>query len=452
MRMFQRNVIIYPLIGGILAIGFWVTASEKSQEFERADGSHAALRRPTGSPQLVSIAQLPSADGEMCEWVPASSQTLLVSALQQERSTARGSTESAADTESRTAVDEDRAPIRTIRDTYPTYSAVAVDPARKEIVLADENLFNIMVYDRMANTPPNASMTEPKRVIGGHETNIEFNCGLYIDPKSGDIYSIANDTTDTMVVFSRNAKGNVPPDRELHTPHRTYGIAVDESAQEMYMTIEHPAQIVVYRKMASGTEKPLRTLEGLNTHLQDAHGIALDIKNQLMFVSNHGSASDPKTPGGGRFDPPSITVYPMKATGDTAPLRIIQGPQTQLNWPAQMSLNENRGELYVANDAGNSILVFRTTDSGDAAPVRVIKGSKTGLLNPTGVFVDTVNNEIVVANMGNHSATVYRETASGDVAPLRTIRSSPPGMRALAIGNPGAVGYDTKRDEILVPN
>jgi len=54
--------------------------------------------------------------------------------------------------------------------------------------------------------------------------------------------------------------------------------------------------------------------------------------------------------------------------------------------------------------------------------------------------------------MGNHSATVYSAQASGDVAPLRTIRSAPLGMRALAIGNPGAVGYDSKREEILVPN
>lgn len=54
--------------------------------------------------------------------------------------------------------------------------------------------------------------------------------------------------------------------------------------------------------------------------------------------------------------------------------------------------------------------------------------------------------------MGNHTATVYRRTASGNVAPLRTIRSAPLGKLALAIGNPGAVGYDSKREEILVPN
>ena len=50
------------------------------------------------------------------------------------------------------------------------------------------------------------------------------------------------------------------------------------------------------------------------------------------------------------------------------------------------------------------------------------------------------------------SATVFSMTANGDVPPLRTIRGGPSNEPSLMIGNPGAVGYDTKRDEILVPN
>ena len=54
--------------------------------------------------------------------------------------------------------------------------------------------------------------------------------------------------------------------------------------------------------------------------------------------------------------------------------------------------------------------------------------------------------------MGNYAATVYPVAAEGDVAPLRMIRGGPAGRDALMIGNPGAVAYDTKRAEILVPN
>lgn len=413
----------------------------------------AAQRRPTGFPQLVSIKPLPESLGEMCEWLPASSPAppiAAMAALQQERPTARPASASTANAQ--TSLTLERAPLRTIRDSFPTYSAVAVDVANNEIVLQDENLFQIMVYDRMANTPPAARFTEPKRVIAGHETKTEFNCGLYVDPKNGDIYSVNNDTLDTLSIFSRNARGNVRPDRTLHTPHGTYGIAVDEEAQELYLTVQHENAVVVYRKTAQREDKPIRTLEGARVRLADPHGIGIDTKNQWMFAANYGNAKNNKVPGSGTFVPPSITVYPLKASGDTPPLRVITGPQTQLNWPAHVYVDEKNGEVFVANDPENSILVFRVTDNGNVAPTRVLKGPKTQIKNPTGIFVDAVHDELVVANMGNHSATVYSRTAQGDTPPARTIRTGPLGKSALQIGNPGSVAYDTKRDAIITPN
>ena len=117
-----------------------------------------------------------------------------------------------------------------------------------------------------------------------------------------------------------------------------------------------------------------------------------------------------------------------------------------------MALDPATGDLFVANDVGQSILVFRGTDQGDVAPRRVIKGSKTGLSYPTGVFIDTTNKELWAANLGNSSATVYPLTASGDASPLRVIRSAPQGKISLRFGKTQAVAYDSKRQEILVPN
>ena len=97
-------------------------------------------------------------------------------------------------------------------------------------------------------------------------------------------------------------------------------------------------------------------------------------------------------------------------------------------------------------------MIFSTSANGDAAPTRVLKGPKTHIKNPTGVFLDLENDELWVANFGNHSATVYKRGASGNVAPLRIIRSGPLDEPALGIGNPHPVAYDSKREEILVPN
>jgi 6-phosphogluconolactonase (cycloisomerase 2 family) len=417
-------------------------------------GSAALPLRSAGGSRLLAIDPLPEYSGEMCSWMPVSStgQEAQFAGLHQ----AVGSDD--------VRITLERPPLRVIKDPHPTFSAAAVDPINNEIVLQDENLFQIMTYDRMTNTPPSASMSEPKRVIGGHLTHMEFNCALYIDPRNGDIYSVNNDTLDTLVIFSREVRGNMPPTRQLHTPHRTYGIAVDETAEEMFLTVQDPPHVVVYRKYAEGDEEPVRILRGNNTQLADAHGIALDIKKQWMFVVNYGNGAKYREPaqeggqvggrvrGSGYFTAPSITVYRLKAEGDVTPIRTIAGPRTQMNWPAHMHIDEEAGLLYVANDGDDSILVFRTTDNGNVAPTRVIKGPRTQIKNPTGVFVDSKNKEIVVANMGNHRATVYPLDANGDVIPKRVIRAAPADQPALQIGNPGAVGFDTKRDQILVPN
>jgi DNA-binding beta-propeller fold protein YncE len=155
---------------------------------------------------------------------------------------------------------------------------------------------------------------------------------------------------------------------------------------------------------------------------------------------------------GGRFELPSINIYARDASGNTAPLRVIKGPKTQLNWPSHVAVHEGRGEIFVANDADDSILVFRTSDRGDVGPARVIKGPRTGNKNPTGVAVDARNNELWVVNMGNYAANVFPIAANGNVQPLRTIRGGPANRDALMIGNPGAVAYDSRRQQLLVPN
>ena len=185
----------------------------------------------------------------------------------------------------RNTIHLERAPIRVIHDPHSSFSAVAVDVTRDEIILEDENLGRINVYNRLDNTPPQAAMTEPKRVIGGSRAKINLNCGVYVDPFSGDIYSVNGDTTDWMTVWTREQKGNVPASRELQTPHRAFGVAVDEESKELYITIEHSPAVVVYRKTAQGREAPIRILEGDKTQLADVHGIALDTKNQLLYVS-----------------------------------------------------------------------------------------------------------------------------------------------------------------------
>ena len=371
-------------------------------------------------------------------------------------------------------------PARYLKDPWPAFSSVAVNPENDMVVVTDENLFRIVEYSRRDNTPPNGPLTEPRRVIGGPDTKTEMMCGAYIDPKTLDVYVTNNDTQNWLPVFSREARGNAQPDRMLMTPHRTWGIAADEQRQELYLTVQDPPLVVVYRKQAANAEAPLRFLEGDDTELADPHGLALDMTRDLMVISNHGhrrfyggpavstlrqtweewisptdnlnSPPRQRLLGAGMFDLPSITIYQRGVSGNTRPLRVIKGPRTQLNWPSHVAVHEARGEIFVANDADDSVLVFRITDNGNVAPTRVIKGERARIKNPTGLTVDQRNNEVWVSSMGNYTINVFPVAANGNVAPLRTIRGGPSDRVALMIGNPGAVGYDKKRQEILVPN
>jgi len=119
-----------------------------------------------------------------------------------------------------------------------------------------------------------------------------------------------------------------------------------------------------------------------------------------------------------------------------------------------MTYNPDTEELFIANDADQSIVVFGglKTANGNVAPARMLKGNKTKLNYPTGVFVDNKHQELWVSNLGNASANVYPLNVNGNIPPVRTIRSAPLGHSSLTFGRTAAVGYDPNRQEILVPN
>src|SRR6516162_8620910 len=217
--------------------------------------------------RLVSVQHLP--EGEACTWDAASqaADPDLMALLQQEGTSSPlvASLQQAARAAAPAPAGRTLTPLRVIRDQDPGYSAIAVDLLTNEVILQDNNLWSYRVFNRTDNTPPGAKFTEPKRVVMGDKTQLQFNNGLYVDPKTSEIYSVESDTGDKMVVFPNNADGNVAPKRMLHSPHRVYNIAADESKAELYVTVEFPPEVIVYRKDAFGEEKPLRRIRGHHT-------------------------------------------------------------------------------------------------------------------------------------------------------------------------------------------
>jgi len=401
----------------------------------------------TNSARLVSINQM-SNIGESCdlpfggELRQASSDQNLFSAFQAPAVYAQDAA----------TIDHTRQPVRTVWDTDPVFSSVGVDNVRNEVYLQDSNKWTIQVYGRTENAKPGEGKMEPRRQIGGPTSDVQFNSCVWVDPGSGNIYTVENDTGDSIVVFDNKATGDPAPIRKLKVTHRAQSMMIDDTTGDLFLSVQYPPQVAVYSKDASGDDKPARLIEGPKTRLSDVHGLAVDGKNKRLFVTSWGAVSDFKIAGSGKFELPSVGVFSSTANGDVAPERVIQGPKTQLDWPGATSIDTDSGDIYVANDMGNSILVFHGTDQGDVAPFRVIKGAKTHLSYPAGVFVDTKNKEVWASNLGNATATVYPMTANGDVEPLRTIRGAAENKQSLRLGKTEAIAYDPLREQILVPN
>ncbi len=355
---------------------------------------------------------------------------------------------------------------RVIADPYPTFNGIAVDPANNLVGISDPNRKSLLLYDRAQRGSLTAASV-PLRQIIGPETYLGMIAGILLDPQHHEIYTANNDIEDTVVVMPYGAAGNAQPVRVFSVPHQTWGIALGARSDELAVTVEVQNAVVFYRREVKGVEAPMRIIRGPNTGLADPHGLYWDETHKEIAVANHGNfrglasndgagctavAEVDPTAEAGKFEPPSIRIFAADAKGDTAPLSSIQGPRTRLDWPMGIAVDPVHNTIVVANNGDNSVLIFARKRRGDVAPVRVIKGGRTGITHPMGVAVDPVHGEIWVANYGDHTALAFDSVADGDVAPRRVIRGAPAGSPTPGFGNPMALAYDSKRQQLLVPN
>ncbi len=296
-------------------------------------------------------------------------------------------------------------PTRIVSDPFPTLHSVAVDAVNDRVFVSDPNRHAVWSYDRRAASKGSEAVA-PLTGIRGPATGMMFIAAVTVDPVAREVYTVDNDIGDRMMVFPYDADGNAKPLRALSVPHQAWGLSINTVRKEIAVSVEGPRQIVVYAQGASGSDAPLRMIRGPRTGLGDPHGVFFDGQNDEIVVANHGNQNGRETlPGtvaggrrgggggergplvGGRFDEPSITVYPGQASGDVAPVRRIQGPKTGLNWPMAISVDTGHDEIAVANSGDSSIRIFSRIASGDEAPVRIIKGARTGIHGPMGVDV-----------------------------------------------------------------
>jgi DNA-binding beta-propeller fold protein YncE len=165
----------------------------------------------------------------------------------------------------------------------------------------------------------------------------------------------------------------------------------------------------------------------------------------------------------------AILFFRGGANGEEAPIRIIQGPHTQLdggpdwNTPDAVAYDPVYDEVYVTlrkgykprnregrggtgEDFSPAILVFPRTGNGDVAPLRVLRGPRTLLDGPKRIGVDGKNNLLVIGNREPAGFLIFNRTDDGDVAPKAVISGPRTGITS---SGPQQIQMDPEHRQII---
>ncbi|MDA2933222.1 hypothetical protein MYX82_02650 [Acidobacteria bacterium AH-259-D05] len=207
--------------------------------------------------------------------------------------------------------------------------------------------------------------------------------------------------------------------------------------------MSHP-RVAAYARLADGNVNPVRVIEGQEAKLARAlHGIVYDRVHDEIIAPNPFAEA--------------ILFFRGGVDGEEAPIRIIQGPHTQLdggpdwNTPDSVAYDPAYDEVYTrlrrgrGADATPAILVFPRTGNGDVAPVRVLRGPKTLLNDPYRIAVDGENNMLVIANREPRGFLIFNRDDSGDVAPKAIISGPNTGL----FGTPQQIQMDPERRQFI---
>ncbi len=188
--------------------------------------------------------------------------------------------------------------------------------------------------------------------------------------------------------------------------------------------------------MAKGGDAPNRVIFGQATKLsRTMHDIRYSAKRDEIYVTNPFAQA--------------ILAFRGTAKGEEAPIRVIQGPKTQLSSEDTLEIDDVNGEILIPS--GEQILAYPIDGNGDIAPLRVVKPLNKAWRTGGGIIVDPIHNVLVTDGTlvgekttaegraaggeegGNRrdSILIFERLANGETKPLRVIRGPRTGIKAI---------------------
>jgi hypothetical protein len=193
--------------------------------------------------------------------------------------------------------------------------------------------------------------------------------------------------------------------------------------------VAHP-QIAAFARLADGAMNPTRKIEGQKALLgRTMHSIIYDpIHDEFSVPQDFACA---------------ILTFRGAASGEEAPIRVLQGPKTLLDGPERHTVDPVNNEIFVPQ--GDEILVFDREASGNVSPKRIHRGPDTKL-GADAIGIDALHNLLVVVGPYEKEGLkirIYPRTAEGNTKPLREIGGPKSGLSR--IGGPFALYPPTGR-------
>jgi sugar lactone lactonase YvrE len=322
-----------------------------------------------------------------------------------------------------------------------TSVATATVPPKLNATIYVNNGNSVTAY-----APGSNGNVSPIASIDDRTNMLEEPWGIALDSKANIYvanYGGGSNGIGTITVYAAGSDAETTPmatiaglRTELENP---FGIAVDSSGKIYVANFAggHGAgSVTVYPAGSNGNVAPIATIAGDDTGLDNPSGIAIDSSGKI-YVANR---------GGGRTSASSITVYAAGSNGNVKPIATITGPDTGLDDPCiavdsrgkiYASNSSDSITVYPSGSNGDARPIAKI-----AGPFR---GDKTGLSQPNGIALDSKGN-IYAANAtdSDFTITVYRAGSNGNVRPTATLGGPERGAQGVAVDSSGKIYVTTQ--------
>lgn len=216
-----------------------------------------------------------------------------------------------------------------------------------------------------------------------------------------------------------------------------HGIGYDEIHDEIVVPQAFSQAVLTFRGGATGEEAPIRIIQGSLTQLKAPDRLAIDPVHNEIFIVERGY----------------VLVFPREANGNVAPIRRLEGPNTGIGGFSFVAIDPIHDLLIHAG--GERIRIFDRTASGNVKPKAIIGGPKSGFNGPNGAIAVHAPTGMIIASSrvsgssGSQQLNNVGEVAvfsihdHGDVRPRWTM-----GQGFLKV--PRGVAVDPERESLIV--